>query len=60
MELPRSMSTMSAPPDGGRRSRLAASTVPENPAPTITKVLRILWKFYQARLEGRAAGVFFG
>ena len=41
---------------GGRRNRLAASTVPENPAPTITKVFRILWKFYQAKPARRPCG----
>jgi len=52
----RSMSTMSARSAGGRRSRLAASTVPENPAPTITKVFRMLWKFYQANMAIRPCG----
>src|SRR5579872_6984804 len=42
MAAPRSIRTISAPCGGGRRRRLAASTVPENPAPTITKVFRIL------------------
>ena len=34
-------------------------TVPENPAPTITKVFCILWKFYQANMARRlcAAGI---
>ncbi len=47
---------VSAARAGARRSRLAASTVPENPAPTITKVFRILWKFYQAKTARRPCG----
>src|SRR5450631_1278633 len=47
MELLRSISTMSAPSAGRRRSRLTVSTVPEKPAPTIIRVFRIPWKFYQ-------------
>src|SRR5271165_6400786 len=44
MELPRSISTMSVGRAGGRRNKFAASTVPENPAPTITRVFRMVEK----------------
>src|SRR5580698_7659335 len=42
MAGPRSISTMSVAFEGGRRSRLAANTVPQKPAPTMAMVLGIL------------------
>src|ERR1700733_10067789 len=42
MAEPRSISTISVGSRGGRRSKFAASTVPLKPAPTMTRVLRIV------------------
>ena len=45
---------------GGRRNRFAASTVPENPAPTMTRVFRMAEKSIKpAGYEGYAEGRYF-
>ena len=38
MAVPRSINTICVGTDGGRRNKLAANTLPQNPAPTMTMV----------------------